>query len=72
MSMKDWSVVYKTPTLARAEIVKGVLIERGLKAVIVNKKDSTLHLSHGQIEVQVPKSQVLEAMKIYNDEITFN
>ena len=57
--------------MSRAEIVKGVLIERGINAVIVNKKDSTLHLSHGQIEVQVPQDQVITAMKIYNDEITF-
>lgn len=71
MSLKDWNVIYKTPIMSRAEIVKGVLAERGINAVIVNKKDSTLHLSHGQIEVQVPKNQVLNAMKIYNDEITF-
>ena len=71
MSLEDWSVIYKTPILSRAEIVKGVLIERGINAVIVNKKDSTLHLSHGQIEVQVPKNETLNAMKIYNDEITF-
>jgi len=30
-----------------------------------------LHLNNGQIEVQVQKSQVLEAMKIINDEISF-
>ncbi|MCG8308866.1 MAG: DUF2007 domain-containing protein [Cytophagales bacterium] len=69
--MKDWSVVYKTSMMSRAEIVKGVLTAHGLNAVIVNKKDSTLHMSHGLIEVQVPNSQVLNAMKIYNDEITF-
>jgi len=69
--MKDWSVVYKTPIMSRAEIVKGVLSDRGIDAVIVNKKDSTLHLNHGQIEVLVQNNQALEAMKIFNDEITF-
>jgi len=69
--MKDWTVVYKSPISSRIEIVKGVLADRGIDAVIVNKKDSTLHLSHGQNEVQVQKEQVLDAMKIINDEITF-
>ena len=69
--MKDWTVVYKTPINSRAEIVKGVLIDRSIEAVIVNKKDSTLHFSHGQNEVLVPSEKVLKAMKIVNDEITF-
>ena len=69
--MKDWSVVYKSPINSRAEIVKGVLKERNIDAVIINKKDTTLHLNNGQIEVLVQKNSVLEAMKIINDEITF-
>ena len=71
MSIKDWTVVYKTPIHSRAEIVKGVLSERNIDSVIVNKKDSTLHFSHGQIEVLVPVEKVLEAMKIVNDDIIF-
>jgi len=69
--MKDWTVVYKTPIHSRAEIVKGVLNDRGIDAVIINKKDSTIHINHGQIEVMVQKEQVLSAVKIVNDEITF-
>lgn len=71
MPMKDWTVVYKSQISSRAEIVKSVLVERAIDAVIVNKKDSTLHLNNGQIEVLVQKNQVLEAMKIINDEISF-
>jgi len=71
MSMKDWTIVYKTPINSRAEIVKGVLIERGIEAVIVSKKDSTLHFSHGQIEVLVPNEILLKAVNIVKDEITF-
>lgn len=69
--MKDWNVVYKTPIISRAEIVKGVLNGRDIEAVIVNKKDSTLHFSHGLVEVLVPNDKVLKAVKIVNDEITF-
>lgn len=70
--MKEWTVVYKSQISSRTEIVKGVLADRGIDAVIMNKKDSTLHIDHGQIEVQVRKSDVLEAMKIINDEISFD
>lgn len=69
--MKDWSVVYKSTIISRAEIVKGVLIGREIEAVIINKKDTTLHLNNGQIEVLVQKKNVIDAMKIINDEITF-
>jgi hypothetical protein len=69
--MKDWSTVYETPMISRASIVKGVLAENGIEAVIMNKKDSTLHLDHGQLEVLVPCEVVLRAIKIINDEIAF-
>lgn len=69
--MKDWSIVFKTKNNSRAEIVKGVLNDRSINAVIINKKDSTLHLSHGQLEVMVPREEVLRAVKIVNDEIAF-
>ena len=69
--MKDWTVVYKTPISSSAEIVKGVLMDRGITAVIINKKDSSIQINNGQVEVMVPRDQVLNAMKIVNDEITF-
>jgi hypothetical protein len=69
--MKDWTAVYKTTINSRAEIVKGVLVERGIDAVIINKKDTTLIINNGQIEVMVQREQVLDAVKIVNDEITF-
>ena len=71
--MKDWVVVYRLPTYSssRAEIIRGILSESGIEAVIVNKKDSMVHMSGGEIEVQVPRSKVLSAIKIINDEISF-
>ncbi len=69
--MKNWAIVYKTLIASRAEICRGVLNDRNIDAVIINKKDTTVHMSHGQIEVHVPRDQVLTAMKIINDEITF-
>jgi len=69
--MKDWSVVYESKDISRAEIVKGVLMESGISAVVINKSDSSLPLSHGQLEVLVPCEMVLKAVKIVNDEIAF-
>ena len=69
--MKDWTAVYKSPIYSRAEIVKGILIERGIDAVIINKKDTSIHIDHGQVEVLVHRNQLLSAMKIINSEITF-
>ena len=69
--MKDWIKVYKTPILSRAEIVKGVLISRGIEAVVMNKKDTTLIINNGMIEVLVPNDQALTAANIVEDEITF-
>ena len=71
MGKKGWTLVYKTPIHSRAEIVKGLLSDRDIEAVIVNKKDSTVHFSHGQVEVLVPDEQFLNAEKIVKDEITF-
>lgn len=69
--MKDWNVVYKSTILTRVEIVKGVLNDRGIDAISIDKKDSSLHIPHGQIEIMVKQSDVLSAIKIINDEITF-
>lgn len=69
--MKGWSVVFKTSLMSRASIVKGVLEEHDISSVIVNKKDSTLHIDHGQMEVLVQNDVVLKALKIVNDEINF-
>jgi Zn-dependent membrane protease YugP len=69
--MKNWTIVYKTKDISRAEIVKGVLNENGIQAVIVNKSDSSLPLSYGQMEILVPRDVVLRAVKIVNDEIAF-
>ncbi len=71
MTMKDWTVVFKTSIMSRASIVKGVLAEHDISSFIVNKKDSTLHFSHGQVEVLVPNDVFLKALKIVNDEIKF-
>jgi Zn-dependent membrane protease YugP len=67
--MKGWSKVFETQILHRAEIVRALLDEAGIEAVIVNKKDSMYNL--GFFEVYVKADHVLKTIKLINDEICF-
>lgn len=67
--MSKWVKVYKNDNLYRAEIVKAVLEDNGLQAVLVDKKDRIYHL--GYYEVHVGADDVLKAIKIITDDITF-
>lgn len=67
--MSKWVKVYKSDNLYRAEIVKAVLEDHDLPAVLVNKKDRIYHL--GYYEVHVGSDDVLKAFKIITDDITF-
>ena len=60
--MADWVVIYKCTTLNNANIVKDVLTEHQIDAVIINKTDSMhIHLTNGDIEVHVNSSNVINA-----------
>ncbi len=60
--MSDWIVVYKCAILNKAEIVKAVLVDHQIDAVIVNKTDSLhMHLTNGEIEVHVNSNNVINA-----------
>ena len=67
--MSSWSSVYKTHLLYRAEIVKAVLQDNDLPAVVVDKKDS--NYGFGYYEVHVTADSVLKAIKIIQDDISF-
>ena len=38
---KDWIKIYSTGVAYKAEILKGLLTENNIDAVIINKKDSS-------------------------------
>lgn len=60
--MTDWIVVYQSYILNKAEIVKAVLIDHQIDAVIVNKIDTVLKgLTKGEIEVHVNSHNVINA-----------
>ncbi len=67
--MTDWRSVYKDHRDHRATIVRDVLVDQEIDAVIVNKKDSPY--GFGFLEVQVPADQVILAIKIIEEDIHF-
>ncbi len=67
--MANWQAVYKDGSDHRVTIVRDVLVDRDLDAIILNKKDS--HHGFGYLEVQVPADHVILALKIIEEEIHF-
>ena len=51
--MQDWFKLYSTKNYLEANIIKGMLEENNIKAVILNKQDSS-YLAFGEIELYVP------------------
>ena len=68
--MNKWQKVYHTENEYRAKIVRDILHDSGLDPVIVNKKDRSLN-NFGGYDVVVKPDNVIMALKIINDEISF-
>ena len=51
--MQGWIKLYTTSNYAEANIIKGLLTENNIRAVMLNKLDSS-YLSFGDIELYVP------------------
>ncbi len=60
--MPNWILIYTNRNLNSIEIVRSVLENEDIKAVIINKMDSMhVHLSNAEIELYVNKSNVVKA-----------
>ena len=57
---KDWIQVYSTNRMFQAEILKQVLADHEIEAVIINKMDSS-YKSFGEIEIYVKNVHVIKA-----------
>jgi hypothetical protein len=51
---QNWMVIYTTTSLPKAAIIKGMLEENGVPAMLVNNQSSS-YLSLGEIEVHVAR-----------------
>ncbi|MFT6970926.1 MAG: hypothetical protein ACJAXX_001493 [Roseivirga sp.] len=63
--MSNWQSVFKTSIAHQAEIVKAVLNESEIDAIILNQQDSSYHF--GSIEVKVENDNAMQALKIIGD-----
>lgn len=64
--MENWVSVFTTTEELEAGIVKNLLDEAGIPAVILNQKDSS-YKTFGDINVMVNKEDQEEAKKAIND-----
>jgi hypothetical protein len=68
--MDNWIKVFESEMQVRAEIVKGILEEHGIHAVVLNKKE-TVYKIFGTYHVLVQRDNSLVASNIVQNEITF-
>ncbi len=62
---KDWALIFSTAKLYIAEMVKNVLEDNDIQAVIINKQDS--FYLFGDIEVYVKPDDVIRAKFLIKD-----
>jgi len=68
--VSSWSKVYESKKPYRTEMVKDILEQKGIKAIVLDRKDSAYDI-FGQLEVHVKAEEVLNALKIIEDDIKF-
>ena len=65
---KDWIKIFSTDRPFEAEMVKGMLLENGVNAVLLNRQDSSYTQAlPGQAEIYVHSSQVTQALELMNE-----
>lgn len=67
--MSNWQTVFKDQQEHRAGIVWDRLMNHKIRAIMVNKKDSLYGL--GYCEIQVATDDVTAAIKIIQEDISF-
>jgi len=70
MEAAEWQKVFSTDQLHRAEIVKSILNDHHMNAVLINKKDSSYH-NFGDIEVHVTSDYTQRALHIIENDVNF-
>ena len=64
MTQSNWTKVYATKAMHKAEITKYYLEEEGITCVLVNKKDTAYGGVFGEIEIFVQGENVMRAKHI--------
>ena len=58
----NWIVLYSSPQLYEAEMVRSIMAENEIECVIMNKRDS--NYGFGEIEVYVPTADAFKAKQL--------
>ena len=61
----DWSVVFSTNDIFKAEMIKNMLISNNIDAIIMNQKDSSYLF--GTAKIYTKKDDVEQAKKIISE-----
>lgn len=65
---KDWILIFATDRPFEAELVKGMLLENDVNAVLINRQDSSyLQALPGRAEIYVHISQEAQALELINE-----
>ncbi len=64
--MENWSVVYVTEKPYLAEMARQMLMDKGIEAVVMDKKDSA-YPTIGHIEVMVENDNLPEAKQLIKE-----
>lgn len=67
MSM-NWQKIYSTANLPQAEIIKSLLEEYDIQAIILNKRDSAYNM-FGEVEIHVLREDVIKAIQLLKHEV---
>lgn len=67
---ESWDVVFRSPEEYRARMVSNILEEKGLKPVVVNKKESAYGVT-GEYEISVNRNEAGQALQIIQNDIEF-
>jgi len=60
---KNWVKIYKSTNFYQSEIVKQMLLQHKVEAVLLNKQDSSYH-SFGNVEVYVHQEDFDHAIEL--------
>lgn len=62
----NWVKVYSSPNLQHVELLRHLLKENDIEAIVMNKQDS-IYVTIGEIELLVNRDKVLLAKKIISE-----
>ena len=65
----NWVKIFSTSQLYKAEIIKGMLEQHEVTAVVVNKQDSAYLV--GEVEVYVQADFAIKAKRLVNEQKAF-